>query len=338
MLAYVLRRLFIGAVVFVAASFVAFSVFAAPLDPLWKVRGPVMTPQLQQRMAQLQDEYHLNEPAVEQWWHWAKGTVTGASSATTTVCGGRGIDCYHFPVWPDVWSAAKQTALLAGTSAVVVIVFSLVIGTLAAVGPGSVLDTFLRAGSYFTWAIPAFVVAVLLQLLLRHLQLAYDIEPFPISGHPHPGEAGTGLHYVAIWAQHLAMPVLAISIGFIGYYSRFVRSAILAQLGESYAWTARAKGLKERQVVVSHVLRNSLTPFVSLVTLDFGAIFGATLVADYIFQQGGLGQALVGAVYNSDPFQVQPLVLIGAVSVILFSLIGDLITSRLDPRVTVTAG
>jgi peptide/nickel transport system permease protein len=86
-------------------------------------------------------------------------------------------------------------------------------------------------------------------------------------------------------------------------------------------------------VLIRHALRNSLIPFVSLLTLDFGAIFGATLVADYVFFMQGLAGRLVGAVYRADPFQVQPLVLVGVASVLLFSLLGDLISSRLDPRV-----
>jgi peptide/nickel transport system permease protein len=337
-LVYIARRLLIAAFVFVVVSFVAFTVFAAPLDPLWKLRVGG-DPRLAPKIAQLQDEFHLNEPAVEQYWLWAKGTITGDPKATQSVCAGRlRAGCGHFPVWPVVWSALGRTALLAGLSVVLIVVFSLLIGTIAARRPGSPLDVVLRTGSYLTWAIPAFVVAVLLQLLLRHLALAYDIEPFPVSGLPLPGEAGTGLHFIAIWAQHLALPVLTIALGFIGYYSRYIRSAMLVSLGEPYALTARAKGLRERHVLTKHALRNSLVPFASLLTLDFGAIFGATLVADYIFQQAGLAGALAHAVYNSDPFEVQPLVLVGAASVLLFSLLGDLITSRLDPRIRLTAG
>ncbi len=333
MLVYLVRRLLLAAFVFVAASFVAFTVFAAPLDPLWKLRVGG-DPRVSEKIAQLQEQFHLNEPAVEQYWLWVKGTITGSPEATRTVCGGTlRSGCDHFEVWPVVWSATGRTALLAGLSVLVIVVFSLLIGTITARWPGSPLDVVLRTGSYLTWAIPAFVVAVLLQLLLTQVGLSYDVEPFPVSGLPLPGEAGSGLQFVAIWAQHLAIPVLTISVGFIGYYSRYVRSAMLVSLGESYAVTARAKGDSERRVLTHHALRNSLIPFVSLLTLDFGAIFGATLVADFIFQQGGLAGALRVAVYNADPFEVQPLVLVGAASVLLFSLVGDLIAARLDPRI-----
>ena len=212
-------------------------------------------------------------------------------------------------------------------------IFSLLIGTIAARAPGSALDVVLRTGSYVAWAIPAFVFAVLMQLLLRQLALSYDFKPLPVSGLPLQGEAGTGFHFVRVWAQHLTLPVITIAIGFIGAYSRYVRSAMLVSLGEPYAITARAKGLPEWRVITRHALRNSLIPSVSLLTLDFGAIFGATLVADFVFAQGGLAGALQSAVYDADPFEVQPLILVGATSVLLFSVLGDLVVSRLDPRI-----
>ena len=328
MIVYVVRRLLLAAFVFVAVSFVSFTVFASPLDPTWKF-GPGANPERER----LKEEYHLNEPAVEQWWLWAKGTVTGNPTATRTVCAGRGVDCIHAEVWPRVWPALGRTALLAGLAVVVVTFFSLLIGTIAATRPGSGLDIVLRTGSYLTWSIPAFVAAVLVQLLLRHLALTYGFEPFPVSGLPLPGEAGSGFHFVLVWAQHLALPVLTIAIGFIGAYSRYVRSAMLVSLNEPYTVTARAKGITERRVVIRHALRNSLLPFLSLVTLDFGALFSASLVADYIFAQQGLATLLTGAVYNADPFELQPLVLVGAASVLFFSLLGDLVASRLDPRI-----
>jgi peptide/nickel transport system permease protein len=332
MLAYVVRRLLFAAVVFVAVSFISFMVFAAPLDPTWKLRPTTSQAQVQ-RIAQLQEQFHLNDPAVSRYWHWFSGTFAGSPEATRTVCGGRGVTCEHNRVWAPVWPAIGRTALLCGLALVVVTIFSLLIGTIAARAPGSVLDVLLRTGSYITWSIPAFVVAVLLQVLLRRLALVYDFKPLPVSGLPLPGEAGTGFHFVHVWAQHLALPVFTISIAFIGVYSRYVRSAMLVSLAEPYALTARAKGLPEWRVVVRHALRNSLIPFVSLLTLDFGALFGASLVADFVFVQHGLAYALTTAVYDADPFEVQPLILVGATSVLLFTLLGDLLVSRLDPRV-----
>jgi peptide/nickel transport system permease protein len=282
---------------------------------------------------QLKERFHLNEPAVEQYWLWVKGTGTGSPEATRTVCGGRVVPCRHFEIWPQVWSALGRTALLAGLAVVLVVFFSLLIGTIAARRPGSPLDIVLRTGAYLTWSIPAFVLAVLLQLLLRRLSAAYDFEPFPVSGLPLPGEAGTGFHFVGVWLQHLALPVFVISIGFIGSYSRYVRSAMLVSLNEPYAVTARAKGLPERRVITRHALRNSLIPFVSLMTLDFGPLFSSSLVADFVFAQEGLASFLFQTFYDADPFEVQALMLVAAASVLVFTLFGDVVASWLDPRI-----
>jgi peptide/nickel transport system permease protein len=329
MLVYLVRRLLLAAIVLVAVSFIGFLLLAAPLDPTWKIGMGGSSPEREQ----LKEQFHLNDPAVEQYWLWVKGTVTGSPEATRTVCFGRVFPCRHYEVWPMVWSAFGRTALLAGLAVFVVVVLSLVIGTIAARRPGSPLDIVLRTGSYLAWSIPAFVLAVLLQLLLRHLASAYDFEPFPVSGLPLPGEAGTGFHFVAVWLQHLALPVFVIAIGFIGAYSRYVRSSMLVSLNEPYAMTARAKGLPERRVITRHALRNSLIPFVSLLTLDFGALFSSSLVADYVFAQQGLASFLFQTFYDADPFEVQPLLLVGAASVLVFTLLGDVVASSLDPRI-----
>jgi peptide/nickel transport system permease protein len=335
MLVYVVRRLLIAAVVFVAVSFLAFVFLAAPLDPTWKLG---LAPTAAEKRAQIKQQHHFNDPAPQRYWLWVRGTLTGTPDVSHPVCGGplSGCTLPESAIWPRLWAALGRTALLAGLSVVMVVFFSLLIGTIAAARPGSALDALLRTGSYLTWSIPAFVVAVLLQLLLSKLAAAYDFEPFPISGRPLPGEAGTGVHFLLVWLQHLALPVLTISIGFIGSYSRYVRSAMLVSLNEPYATTARAKGLSEVRVVTRHALRNSVIPFVSLLTLEFGALFGATLVADYVFRQDGLASFLALAVYDADAFELQPLVVVGAASVLVFSLLGDLVASWLDPRVRLT--
>ena len=330
MVAYIVRRLLLAAIVFVAVSFLAFVLLAAPLDPLAKKYGPYYGPK---RTAD-RHKYDLDDSRVKRYFLWVKGTITGNPSyVRRSVCSGRLDACHNTRVWPQVWAATRRTALLGALSLVVIVLFSLLIGTIAAVRPGSVLDGVVRTASYVTWSMPAFALAVLLQLLFTRLQLAYNFKPFAIRGLPFPGEAGTGFNFIRVWAQHLTLPVLVISVGFIGSYSRYVRSAMLVALHEPYAVTARAKGLTERRVIIRHALRNSLVPFVSLLTLEFGALFGATLVADYVFRQEGLASFLGQMVYDADPFEAQSLILVGAASVLIFSLLGDLLTSRLDPRI-----
>jgi peptide/nickel transport system permease protein len=321
-LVYVLRRLLLAIAVFVAVSFIGFLVLSAPLDPTWRQFGPIQSPAREA----LRHKHDLDDPVVERYWLWAKGTVTGTPDVSHAVFTGE-----H--VWSQVWPALGRTALLIGLSLVGVTILSLAIGTVGATRPGSVIDVTSRTGAYLAWSIPAFLLAVLLQLLLTRLAVNYDWHPLPVSGIPIPGEAGSGLHFIVIWLQHLALPVFVIAVGLIGAYSRYVRTAMLVSLNEPYAVTARAKGLTERRVVVRHALRNSLIPFVSLLTLDFGAVFGASLIADLVFQQQGIATFMALAVRDADPFEVQPLVLVAGASVLVFSVLGDLLSTWLDPRI-----
>src|SRR5919198_3920487 len=113
MLVYLVRRLLLAALVFVVVSFLSFVLLAAPLDPLAKKYGPIQSPK---RTADRQ-KFHLDDPAVERYWLWVKGTVTGTPGFVThTVCGGRLNACHQERIWPQVWTATKRTALLAGLS------------------------------------------------------------------------------------------------------------------------------------------------------------------------------------------------------------------------------
>jgi peptide/nickel transport system permease protein len=331
-LTFALRRLLLAALVFVATSFLAFVLIGVRLDPTWRLM-PAPSEEAIRKIHEIQRQFHLKDPIVERYWLWAKGTVIGRPDTSRPMLpGGRAGVAFRGRIWPAVWMAARHTAVLMALSMIVVVAFSLLIGTIAATRPGSPLDYVLRTGSYLAWSFPAFLLALGLQYLFTQLAFRHHFQPFALAGLPGP-LAGTGFHYVRVWAQYLTLPVVAISAGFIGSYSRYVRSAMLVSLGQPYAVTARAKGLPERRVVVRHALRNSLVPFISILALDFGAVFGASLVADYVFRQQGLAAYLVGALYDADPYEVMPAILVATGVVLVFSLVADLAVGWLDPRV-----
>ena len=142
---------------------------------------------------------------------------------------------------------------------------------------------------------------------------------------------------VGPWFGHMALPVATLSLGLIGLYSRYVRSAMLISLGEQYTVVARAKGLPERAVVFRHALRNSLAPFVSVLSVELGAVVGASLATDYVFRMSGLALLFLRALGSADPFELTAIVVILAVVVIGFMLVADLVVGRLDPRTRLDA-
>ena len=127
---------------------------------------------------------------------------------------------------------------------------------------------------------------------------------------------------------------LAVALGFVGVYSRYLRSSLLVSLNEPYAWVARGKGLPEGTVIRRHALRNALVPFTTAMTLDFGAIFGATIAVDLIFGLGGLAELIYNGVVNlADPFLIQASIVVTAAIVVVAGIVGDVVCAWLDPRI-----
>ena len=115
--------------------------------------------------------------------------------------------------------------------------------------------------------------------------------------------------------------------------SRFMRAAVLDNLNNDYVRTARAKGVRERSVLVVHVLRNSMIPVITVIALGVPGIFGGAIITEQIFKVNGIGQLLITAIYANDVPMVQTLTVIFAVLIVLFNLIADVLYGVFDPRI-----
>jgi len=136
------------------------------------------------------------------------------------------------------------------------------------------------------------------------------------------------------WFKHLILPWIALSVLFIGVYSRVLRSTILDTINDDYVRTARAKGLTERQVMVRHVLRNSLIPVISLFGLDFAAVIGGgAILTETVFNLHGVGQYAAQSVQALDIPPVLVITMFGAFFVVLFGAFVDIVYAALDPRI-----
>ena len=280
------------------------------------------------------------------YWAWVKGIPKG-SSLHAFLHGSP----FDLTFSPSVLTALGHSAVLLGGAGVLVVVFSILLGAAAARRRGRPVDFVLRGVSYLAWAIPAFLLAFLVDLAVNALGSAHGLGPFPVAGWPGscpagiginrgtispcPG-AGSGLRYVLNVARYATLPVLTLAVGFVGLHGRHLRAALLDALDAPYVTTARAKGLPERTVVLRHALRASLGAFVSALLGDFGAVFGAALAVDYVFQLGGLGSLFVHEFNPNNGafnlYSLQVLVLVTAVLVLFSSLAAELAVERLDPR------
>ena len=320
MLAYVLRRLGLGAIVIAAVSFITWLVFATALNPLWGFYATPHAPQVEE----MRRRAHLNDPVVVRYWLWLKGIFTGQGLGRTVVG--------NEPVWPLVEHAFFTTLELIALSTVLIVAGSLVVGIVAARRRGSPVDVGVRSLSYVLWSVPAFLLALLLQHAFVSMSNAWHFQPFAIGGAPTPG-LGFTAHGVEDWFQHMTLPAIAVAVGFVGVYSRYLRTSLLATLDQPYTTVARAKGLPERTVVRRHALRNALVPFTTVIVLEFGMILAATLSVDYVFGLNGLASLfLASGLLNGDPFMIEAPILLSAVIVVVASVVGDIACAALDPR------
>ena len=129
------------------------------------------------------------------------------------------------------------------------------------------------------------------------------------------------------------MPVLVLGLFQGASWTRYVRSAVLDVVRLDYVTTARSKGLRERTVIVKHVVRNALIPVVTLVALTMPQVFGGAIITEQIFQLDGMGNYFIQNLFSQDVYPIMAWLMITAIAIIIFNLIADILYGVLDPRV-----
>ena len=146
-------------------------------------------------------------------------------------------------------------------------------------------------------------------------------------------------HQVTDWQsfvvqfKQMVMPVMVLALFNAAQLSRFMRSSMLDNLNQDYVRTARAKGMRERVVLLVHILRNSMIPVVTVIALGLPQVFSGAIITEQIFRVNGLGHLLIIAIQGADIPLVQSLTFLFAILIVLFNLVADLIYGMLDPRI-----
>ena len=316
MVGYAFRRVVLAISLLWVVSFVAFVGFGLSFDPLYEFNlcGVQCRPQKEALAA----KFHLHDPILERYWLWLSGLVHqgfGHRVFSTFTSNSTAIN-------PEVFHALAVSAQLMVVSLLLTAVFAAAIGVASARRPGTLADVLLRLLAYVSWSMPTFLLGVVLWRLL----------------------GGTGWFFLGTpgggptnWLRAMALPAVTLSLGLIGVYSRYVRTATITELHQPYAVVARAKGLSESRVAYRHALRNALVPVVSVLSLDISAIVGASLAADYVFRMGGLASLFVGSLSQADPFVLTAIVVVVGAVVAVFTFLSDLALGWLDPRLRVQA-
>ncbi|MDQ3876292.1 MAG: ABC transporter permease [Actinomycetota bacterium] len=321
MLTYIVRRLLYSIPVLVATSFIIFVFVSISGDPLAQVR---MIPDVDQSSIQsLIEEKHLDDPLVVRYGYWVKDAVTQGFG--TRLLSER-------EIWPDLTRALGNTMQLIIAAELLAVLLAIAIGVYSAVRQYSIFDYTSTAFTFLGFATPIFWLALMLQVAVVALFNATGVRIFYIA-QLSSVDPGSGLHFLLDRIQHLAIPVVVLSVLSIAQFSRYMRASMLEVVNSDYVRTARAKGLREGTVVMKHAFRNALIPLTTVIALDFAALFGGAIVTETIFALDGMGLYFIGALQERDTYAIMAWLMVTSVIIIFFNLLADVVYGYLDPRI-----
>lgn len=232
------------------------------------------------------------------------------------------------PVVSVFFEFVGPTLLLVGISTVLSTIIGVWMGIRAGWKRGGAFDLSSMGLSLILYSMPEFWLGMLL-ILLFSTTLGW----FPNSGRVTVGANYTGLAAVADVLNHLVLPALTLTLAYLGEYYLVMRSSLLDVLGEDYIQTARAKGVREKDVLRGHAVRNALLPTITLIALSFGFVLGGAITVEVVFGYKGLGGLTFDALQAQDYPVLQGIFLFASAAVIIANLVADLIYGYFDPRV-----
>jgi peptide/nickel transport system permease protein len=229
------------------------------------------------------------------------------------------------PVINSIGNSLKNTAYLMSVTLIIVAIIAIPVGVISAVKQYSLFDIIVTTLSFMGQAIPEFWLGLILVLIF------YVWLKNPVTGDsllPAGAEFSLG-----DWVKHLILPVMMGVVGWVTWYSRFLRSSMLDVIHQDYVRTARAKGLRMNKVYFKHALRNALLPLVTVFALDLPYIFAGSLYVEIIFSWPGMGRLYYQAAIDRDYPVLMAILTIGTLLVIFSNLLADIVYARLDPRI-----
>ena len=313
---FILSRLAQSLLVLLVMSLVIYSLIGLmPGDPIdiMVASNPGATPEV---VARLRAIYGLDQPLMLRYWHWLLAALQGDFGFSRI---------HSQPVLEVLLPALWQTAKLLVSSFVLSVALAFALGILAALRPGGVVDGLVSLFAFAGISIPVFWLALMLILIF-----AVNLHWFPASGIANVGDGSAGDQL-----RHLAMPVATLALANTGGFTRYVRASMIETLRMDYVRTARAKGAGAGRVVLVHAFRNALIPVVTVMGLNFGALFGGALLTETMFAQPGMGKMIYDAILGNDFNLALTGLLFATLVTLLSNLATDIAYGALDPRIAV---
>jgi peptide/nickel transport system permease protein len=314
---YLLRRLLIAVPAVLGISVVLFTVLAlAPGDPFAEMAlNPNVPPEVQ---ANLRKQFGLDDPIWQRYFRWLLAMLQGDWGFSFIS---------RVDVDTLIWQRVPVTLAVIGASQILALMIALPVGIYSAARPYSWFDRIASTLAFVGFSLPTFFTGLLLILLFS---IKLDWLPFVYRA----DLAATGWDW---WAQQFKQSIMPVAV--LGFFqaagwTRYVRSATLDVIRLDYVTTARSKGLRERAVILKHVVRNAMIPVVTLVALTMPQVFGGAVVTEQIFRVPGIGSLLIDAIQRNDLPVVMAVTFVLSCLVIAFNLIADVLYGWLDPRIS----
>jgi peptide/nickel transport system permease protein len=332
-IAFIIRRLFTTIFLLLVVSLITFAIFfliprlagqnAYELATQYVGRNPTRA-----AILQIEQKLGLNAPLYLQYGRFVKAIVVGThynSGTNVTYCPP---PCFGYsfrsqqPVWPQMVSALPVTLSLAIGASVLWLVGGVTIGVISALRRGTFFDRFSMAVALAGVSLPIFFTGLIaLELFSYKWPLFPNVQYVSFTTNP------------ALWARNLVLPWVTLAFLYAALYARLTRSTMLETMSEDYIRTARAKGLRERDVVVKHGLRSALTPITTIFGIDLGLLIGGAIITEVTFSLHGLGLFTYQAIQNQDFPEIMGVVLLSSFFIVIANLVVDILYAVIDPRV-----
>jgi ABC-type dipeptide/oligopeptide/nickel transport system permease component len=278
-------------------------------------------------------QWGLNEPAVIQYVRYLSHLVTGDFGRSFL---------RQAPVLPVIVEYVPATIELAAVSLLIAMVLAVPMGILSAVKHRSAFDRLGMVVTVLGISMPGFWIGLLLVLVFSVIlgwlpasgRLEFRVGLQPITGFYVLDSLLTGnADAFADALAHLIMPAFVLGTAMAAVTARMVRSSMLEVMRQEYVVSARAKGLRERAVIRTHMIRNAMLPVVTIIGIQAGTILGGAVVVETIFAWPGIGRLAVQAIGARDYFLLQGIVLFFALTRVFFNVLVDVLYGLLDPRI-----
>ncbi|MFC7219062.1 ABC transporter permease [Streptomyces polyrhachis] len=329
MLAYLIRRLFAVVIMLLVVTLVTFGIFflipkMVGADPALMYVGKQAD---EAAIEGIRQKMGLDDPILVQFWEFVRGLFVGrdyTSGGSTTHCSA---PCFGYSfrteqaVWPILKDRAPVTLSLAAGACVLWLLGGVLTGVVSALRRGTVVDRTAMGLALAGVSLPIYFTGAI-ALAVFHYKLGwFDANYVPVE------ESFTG------WLDGLALPWVTLALLYAAMYARLTRATMLEVMSEDYIRTARAKGLTEPVVIGKHAMRSAMTPILTILGMDLGALIGGAILTETTFNLQGLGRAAIQSINDRDLPIIIGVTLITAGAVVIANLLVDLMYAVIDPRV-----